>query len=64
MSNPTPELKHIKKYQFKPKGKETLSRQLNIKVTPSLEAKLKAKKNWNQFAREILEKALETDGKC
>ena len=61
MSNPTPEIKQIKNYQFKPKGKETLSKQINIKITPALNAKLKQKKNWSQFVRDVLEKALDEE---
>ena len=61
MSNSNPETKQIEEFQFKPKGKETLSKQINIKITPALNAKLKQKKNWSQFVRDVLEKALEEE---
>ena len=49
------------KYGFKAKGDEPLTSQIAFKATASFHAKLKAKENWQEFARETLAKALEAE---
>ena len=46
---------------FKPKGEETLSVQMNVRISPSLNAELKKKKNWQEFVRQAIAKALDEE---
>ncbi len=61
MANKNPETKHLESFAFKPKGRETLSVQMNVRISPSLDAKLRQKENWQEFVRKTLEKALELE---
>ncbi|MGK7951953.1 MAG: hypothetical protein AB4368_24990 [Xenococcaceae cyanobacterium] len=61
MANQNPETKHLMPFAFKPKGEETLSVQMNVRISPSLNAELKKKKNWQEFVRQAIAKALDEE---
>ena len=48
----------IVKYGFTTERKEALTAQMNVRVAPSMLAKVKKQKNWNEFVRQAIEKAL------
>ena len=51
----------IAKHGFKTDRKEALTAQMNVRVAPSMLAKVKKKKNWNEFVRQAIAKALEEE---
>ncbi|MDJ0717025.1 MAG: hypothetical protein QNJ54_22880 [Prochloraceae cyanobacterium] len=48
----------IRKYAFKTDRKESLTKQMNVRVAPSMLEKLQAQENWHEFVRQAIEKAL------
>ena len=54
MANPNP----CKKTRFKTERKEPLTANLSMRIAPSTMAKLRAKDNYREFVRELIETAL------
>jgi uncharacterized protein (DUF4415 family) len=44
----------LKKFEYKPKGKQALSKQISLKVEEELALALKADPNWHDKMREVL----------
>lgn len=57
MDKNDPRLKNLK--PFTTDRKESCTAQINVRITPSLKAKLKNVDNWQELVRETLEKAAE-----
>ncbi len=51
----------IAKYGFKTDRPEPCTAQVNLRMPPSLKAKLKEKDNWQEFVRQTLQKALDLE---
>ena len=60
MSNPKGN-PNIVKYGFKTDRTEPLKERVQIRVPASLKKQLQAKDNWQEFARQALQKALELE---
>ena len=60
MSNPKGN-PNIVNYGFKTDRAEPLKERVQIRVPASLKKKLQAKDNWQEFARQALQKALELE---
>ena len=54
-----PRLKNLKPYTTD--RKESCTAQLNLRVPPSLIAKIKEKDNWQEFVRQTLAEKIETE---
>ena len=61
MANKNPRIDQIEAYTFKTKRKESCTAQLNLRVPPSLSARIKQKENWQEFVRQTLQKALDLE---
>ena len=61
MANKNPKIEQIEAYTFKTNRKESCTAQLNLRVPPSLIAKIKQKDNWQEFVRQTLQKAVELE---
>ena len=59
MRNDDPRLKNLK--PFTTDREESCTAQMNIRVPPSLIAKIKQKDNWQEFVRQTLKEALEAE---
>ena len=59
MANKNPRLENLK--LFTTDREESCTAQMNVRVPPSLFAKIKQKKNWQEFVRQTLRKAIETE---
>lgn len=59
MANPNPKLENLK--PFTTDREESCTAQMNIRVPPSLIAKIKQKDNWQEFVRQTLTEALEAE---
>ena len=59
MANPNPKLENLK--PFTTEREESCTAQMNVRVPPSLIAKIKQKENWQEFVRQTLKKALEAE---
>lgn len=59
MANKNPKLENLT--PFTTDKEESCTAQMNIRVPPSLIAKIKQKENWQEFVRQTLQKALETE---
>ncbi len=59
MANPNPKLENLK--PFTTEKEESCTAQMNVRVPPSLIAKIKQKENWQEFVRQTLQKALEAE---
>ncbi len=47
--------------RFKTDREEPLTKQMNIRVAPSMLAKLKKRKDWNEFVRQAVKEKLERE---
>ncbi len=61
MPNPKGHLKSIEKHKIKPVNSKSMTAQISLRMTPELLEKLKARDNWQDFARKTLEKAVELE---
>ncbi len=61
MPNPKGHPESLVEYKFTTNRKEPCTAQLNLRVPPSLIAKIKEKENWQDFVRQTLQKALELE---
>ena len=61
MPNPKGNPESLAEYKFKTSRKEACTAQLNLRVPPSLIAKIKEQENWQEFVRQTLQKALELE---
>ncbi|MDJ0594413.1 MAG: hypothetical protein QNJ72_31300 [Pleurocapsa sp. MO_226.B13] len=52
---------NLYKHGFKTEREEPCSEQVNLRVPLSLKNKLKQKKNWQEFVRQTLIKALDSE---
>jgi predicted DNA binding CopG/RHH family protein len=59
MANPNPKLENLS--PFTTDKEESCTVQMNVRVPPSLIAKIKQKENWQEFVRQTLQKALEAE---
>lgn len=59
MANPNPRLENLR--PFTTDKEESCTAQMNVRVPPSLIAKIKQKDNWQEFVRQTLKKALESE---
>ena len=59
MRKDDPRLKNLK--PFTTDRKESCTVQMNVKMPPSLIAKIKERDNWQEFVRQTLEKAVEVE---
>lgn len=59
MANPNPKLENLK--PFTTDKEESCTAQMNVRVPPSLIAKIKQKDNWQEFVRQTLQKAVEAE---
>ncbi len=59
MDKNDPRLKNLK--PFTTERSESCTAQLALRVPPSMKAKIKEKENWQEFVRQTLQKALETE---
>lgn len=51
----------LRKYGFKTDRDEPCTEQVNVRMPLSLKTKLKQKENWQEFVRQTLLRALETE---
>ncbi len=58
MANKHPKLENLK--PFTTDKEESCTAQMNIRVPPSLLAKLKKKENWQEFVRQAIAEKLES----
>ncbi len=58
MANKNPRTDQISAYAFKTEREESCTASLNVRVPPSLLAKLKKKDNWQEFVREAIAEKL------
>ncbi len=61
MANKNPKIDQIKAYTFTTERKESCTVQLNLRVPPSLSAKIKERDNWQEFVRQTLLEKLEAE---
>ncbi len=59
MANKHPKLENLK--PFKTDREESCTAQMNVKMPPSLLAKVKKREHWQEFVRQTLQKALELE---
>ncbi len=59
MRKDDPRLKNLKPYTTD--RKESCTAQLNLRVPPSLSAKIKERENWQEFVRQTLLEKLEAE---
>lgn len=59
MANKNPKLENLK--PFTTDREESCTAQMNVRIPPSLFAKIKRKENWQEFVRQTLQKALEKE---
>ncbi|MDJ0594271.1 MAG: hypothetical protein QNJ72_30555 [Pleurocapsa sp. MO_226.B13] len=52
---------NLYKHGFKTDREEACTEQVNVRMPLSLKTKLKQKKNWQEFVRQTLQKALDED---
>ena len=58
MANKNPKIDQIKAYTFTTERKESCTAQLNLRVPPSLLARIKEQENWQEFVRKTLSENL------
>ena len=59
MTNKNRRLENLR--PFTTDREESCTSQMNVRVPPSLFAKIKQKENWQEFVRQTLQKAVETE---
>ena len=59
MANYNPKIENLR--PFTTDREESCTAQMNVRVPPSLIAKIKQKENWQEFVRQTLKEALESE---